>query len=134
MAALTAGRATQAWAPFTTIRSYQQVLAGQIYEGGIVALNSSGLAAAAGSGTGQTAVGVAQLSQLAVSVTPYSNITVAQGTFHVLADSAFSLSNIGSNCYLIDDQTVSMTATGHSVAGVVVQIDSAGNPWVKIGL
>lgn len=134
MAALTAGRATQAWAPVTTIRSYQQALSGQIYEGGVVVLNSSGLATAAGSGTGQVAVGVAMLSQLAVSVTPYSNIQVQQGTFHLLADSAFALTNIGSNCYSLDDQTVTMTSTGHSIAGVVCQIDSAGNPWVKITL
>ena len=134
MAALTAGRATQQWAPLTSIRAYRQALAGQIYEGGIVALNASGLATAAGSGTGQVAVGVADLSQLAVSVTPYSYIQVQQGTFHVLADTAFALTNIGSNCYMLDDQTVTMTSTGHSIAGVVCDIDASGNPWVKIGL
>ncbi len=134
MAALTAGRVTQQWAPFTSIRSYQQALSSQIWEGGIVALNASGFAAAAGSGTGQVAVGVASLSQLSVSTTPYAQIQVIQGTFNFIADTAFALTNIGSNCYMLDDQTVTMTSTGHSVAGVVCQIDAAGNPSVKIGL
>ena len=135
MAALSAGRVTQEWAPLTVQRSYQMAVSSQIWEGGIVALNASGYAGAAGSGTGQVAVGVAMLSLLSTSSTSNrSNITVHTGTFHLLADSAFGLTAIGSNCYLIDDQTVSLTATGHSLAGVVEQIDSDGNPFVKIGL
>ncbi len=134
MAALTAGRATQEWAPFTAQRSYKQALSTQVWEGGIIALNASGLAAPAGSGTGLVAVGVAQLSQLSVSTTPYAQLEVHQGSFSFIADTAFTLLNIGSNCYMLDDQTVTMTSTGHSVAGVVVQIDDAGNPFVKIGL
>ncbi len=134
MAALTAGRVTQEWAPFTAQRSYKQQLSVQIWEGGIVALDASGYATAAGSGTGQVAVGVAQRSQLSTSSTTRSDINVHQGTFNFIADTAFALTNIGSNCYMLDDQTVTMTSTGHSVAGVVCQIDSAGNPSVKIGL
>ncbi len=134
MAALTAGRATPIWAPFTSKRSYQMAVSSQIYEGGIVALNASGYATAAGSGTGQVAVGVAQFSILSTSSTTRQYIEVAQASASFIADTAFALTNIGSNCYMIDDQTVSMTSTGHSVAGVVVQVDAAGNPYVKIGL
>lgn len=133
MSALTAGRATVEWAPNTVLRTYSQNVSKQIWEGGIVALNASGYAQAAISGTGQTAVGVAQFSQLTTSAA-YANMDVHVGVFNFIADSAFALTAIGSNCYIVDDQTVSLTSTGHSLAGVVVAIDSAGNPYVKIGL
>lgn len=133
MSALTAGRATVEWAPNTVLRTYAQEAAKQIWEGGIVTINASGYAQAAISGTGQTAVGVALFSQLSVTGS-HPNMDVHVGVFNFAADSAFALTAIGSNCYIVDDQTVSLTSTGHSLAGVVVAIDSAGNPYVKIGL
>lgn len=132
MSALTAGRVTKEWAPLTQLRTYQMAASSQIWEGGMVALNSSGLAIAATSAASQVTVGVAQSSVLSPS-TGTTYINVHQGSFNFNADTSFALTNIGSNCYALDDQTVTMTSTGHSVAGVVVQVDGA-TVWVKIAL
>lgn len=138
MSALTAGRVTAEWMPNTVVRSYQQAASTQVWEGGIVVLNSSGYAIPGVSGTVATGtnyvvVGVAQQSQLSVTGSN-PNLEVHVGYFNLKADSAFALTAIGSNCYIVDDQTVSVTSTNRSPAGVVAAIDANGNPWVKIGL
>jgi hypothetical protein len=133
MSALSAGRVAAEWAPNTVLRTYAQAVSKQVWNGALLALNASGYAQPGVSGTGQIAIGVAQYSQLTTS-SQNTNIDVHAGIFNFLADSAFGLTAIGSNCYIVDDQTVSLTSTGHSLAGVVQQIDAAGNPFVKIGL
>lgn len=40
-------------------------------------------------------------------------------------------SDAGSNCYIVDDNTVMITATGKSVAGKVVRVDADG-VWVSV--
>ena len=138
MSALTAGRVAQQWTPGTSIRSYKQAASTQIWEGGIIIANSSGYAIPAISGTLATGVsyyvlGVAQQSKLTVTG-DNSYVQLAAGYFNMKADSAFALTAIGANCYIVDDQTVSVTSTNRSVAGVVAAIDDDGNPFVKLGL
>jgi hypothetical protein len=138
MSALTAGRVAQEWAPNSVVRSYQQAASTQIWEGGIIIANSSGYATPAVSGTLATGVGyyvlgVAQQSKLTVTG-DNSYVQLHAGYFNMVADSAFALTAIGQNCYVVNDQTVSLTSTNRSVAGVVAAVDSNGNPFVKLGL
>src|SRR6185295_16796898 len=46
---------------------------------------------------------------------------------------AFAQSDVGALCYIVDDQTVSLSASGKSIAGTVAAVDSSG-AWVAIGL
>lgn len=142
MSALTAGRVAQEWSPGTVQRGYAQAASTQVYNGGLVVANASGYAIPAvsgtlASGTGYAVLGVAQISQLsATSGTTGANpnLPVHAGIFNFKADSAFAKTTIGFDCYIVDDQTVSMTSTNHSVAGKVADVDSNGNPFVKVGI
>lgn len=142
MSALTAGRVAKEWAPGSVIRSYTQAASTQIYEGGLVVLNASGYAIPAvsgtlASGTGYRVVGVAQCSQLTTASGTANgalNIQVHTGYVNMKADSAFAKTAIGFDCYIVDDQTVSMTSTNHSAAGAVAWVDADGNPFVKVGI
>src|SRR6185436_2097369 len=105
----------------------------QIWEGGIVVLNSSGYAIPAISGTIATgtnyvAVGIAQKSQLTITG-QNTYLEVHAGYFNMVADSAFTLSTIGSSAYIVNDQTVSATSTNRSPAGTIAAVDADGNPW-----
>lgn len=138
MAALTAGRVTVEWAPGTVKLDYAQLASTQIWEGGLIVANASGYAIPAVSGIISTGVdykvlGVAQRSQLSAAASN-PNIEVHVGYVNLLADSAFALTAIGNTCYIVDDQTVSMTSTGRSAAGTVAAVDANGNPFVKVGI
>lgn len=54
--------------------------------------------------------------------------------FANLAGDAISIADIGTDCYIVDDQTVAKTSgtNTRSIAGKVVQVDSLG-VWVKVG-
>lgn len=134
MAALTAGRVTKEYEPRTVLRTYKMAASTQIWEGGIVVVSTStGLAAPGSTATTLKAVGVAMQSVLSpASGTTYINVHI--GTFQINADSAFAQSSIGSTCYITDDQTVSLTSTGRSIAGTVDSLDANGNPFVVIGI
>lgn len=134
MTALAAGKATLEWVPNTVSRSYGMDALAQIWEGGIVCLDSTGYAVPGSTSTTLIAVGVAQESKLAGAVDGADNILVHSGVFLLVADVAFTVTAIGSACYIVDDATVSLTATSRSLAGVVMQIDGSGNPYVAIGL
>lgn len=59
-------------------------------------------------------------------------VEIEKGVFR-FANSAADpvlVSDIGNNCYIEDDQTVSHTDTNQSVAGVVFDVDAQG-VWVK---
>jgi hypothetical protein len=127
------GRVTKEYAPLTVIRSYPMDATAQIWEGGIVALDNTGYAVPGSTSTTLLAVGVAQESKLAGSVDGDTQILVHTGVFFLNVDTAFSQTNVGSLCYIVDDQTVSMTATSRSIAGTVAAVDTGG-AWVAIGL
>lgn len=58
-------------------------------------------------------------------------VEIEKGIFH-FANSATDpvvVADIGSNCYIVDDQTVSHTDTNQSVAGIVFDLDANG-VWV----
>jgi hypothetical protein len=63
-----------------------------------------------------------------------SSVRVRSGTYKFAnsgGGDAVANSDAGSACYIVDDQTVMITATGKSAAGTVVSVDSDG-VWVSI--
>ena len=61
--------------------------------------------------------------------------TVKRGTFrfkNAAGADAVLASHVGTNCYVMDDQTVTITATNRSVAGKVYALADNGDVWVEI--
>jgi len=136
MPALTADRAT----PYYNDRQmhdYAQKAATKLFAGALAVLDA-GYAAPGRTATGLVAVGF---------VDKYSdNSTGANGDLKArirsrigrLNNSAaadqIGLTEIGSDCYIVDDQTVAKTngSSTRSVAGKVIDVDSQG-VWVAVG-
>jgi len=106
-----------------------------IYVGGLVCLDANGEAVTAITATGLTAVGISK-KQLVVAVAGDS-VDVRTG-IHCFKNSAagdeITLSEIDTDCYIVDDETVAKTDGGatRSVCGKVFDVNSDGI-WVTIG-
>jgi len=61
-----------------------------------------------------------------------ATVEIEKGIFHFKnsASDPVVAADIGNNCYIVDDETVSHTDTNQSVAGVVFDVDATG-VWVK---
>lgn len=103
----------------------------QIWKGSLVALNA-GYAAPGATATSRVAVGRAKTSQLGGASDGLVVIETEQGTFKWAnsGTDAVVAADVGSVVYIEDDQTVSHTATGKSIAGLCVQLDTDG-VWVR---
>jgi hypothetical protein len=111
----------------------------RIFAGALVVLDASGNAAPGSTATGLIARGRAQQAAdntdgLAGAV----RVPVQAGVFHwrnSSAGDAIGRAEIGSDCFIVDDQTVAKTdGTGtRSKAGTVVDVDGQG-VWVSTGL
>lgn len=111
----------------------------RIWSGTVVVLDAAGDAAPATTATGLIPRGIA--------VSTANNLGGAAGALRVesrpgvfrLANSAagdlIDRTDIGNDCYLVDDQTVAKTSATdtRSVAGKVVDVDAQG-VWVAIGI
>lgn len=106
-----------------------------IYQGGLVAINSSGYAVPASATTGLVHAGVATETKTNSGSAGAAYIKVRSGIFRLgnkggdLIDQA----DVGRSAYIEDDETVRATSSGTSVAGRVIAVDSAG-VWVQCGL
>lgn len=110
--------------------------ASAVLAGTIVVINASGYAEAASTATGKVAVGVAEES---VDNSDGSagdlNVPVRRGVF-AFANSAdtdeLTLADVGSTCYLVDNQTVAKTdgTSTRSEAGTVRDVNDDG-VWVE---
>jgi hypothetical protein len=134
MAALTADRPT----PKRDGRNLNLPVAAstKIYAGAIVAVNSSGYATKGATSTTLKAAGVAkeQVDNSAGSDGAL-RIEVARGVHQFANSSAgdlIGLADIGSTCYIVDDQTVAKTngTNTRSAAGTVRDVDANG-VWVE---
>ena len=99
-----------------------------IYQGAMVALNADGFAIPAKKAAGLTAAGRAEETVSNPGSDGAVSVRVARGIF-VYANSAsgkISAANVLKPCYMEDDQTVTATATGSSVAGLVIRVDESG--------
>lgn len=109
-----------------------------IYQGSIVCKNASGYLVPGSTATTQVAMGVAQETVVnsgsagAVKVKLRSCVAKFANSS---AGDLIGIADVGSNCYIVDDQTVAKTdGTGtRSVAGKVFEI-AADGVFVKLGL
>ena len=136
MAALTADRNT----PLRDAKDFEfPVLAAvKIFAGALVGFNASAAFARHGlTSTTFKCVGVAQeLADNSAGANGAINVKVRRGTFRFNNSSAgdlITLANVGSDCYVVDDQTVALTngTSTRSVAGKIRDVDADG-VWVEI--
>lgn len=107
------------------------------YAGTIAVMNASGYAAPASTATGLVALGVFA-SQVDNSAGANGDeVAEIERGFFRFANSAdadeITAADIGSLCYLVDDQTVALTdgTSTRSVAGIIDDVDAQG-VWVLI--
>jgi hypothetical protein len=102
-----------------------------IYKGSLVALNG-GYAAPMATATARIAVGRALATVVNAGADGAAEVPVEEGIFKWANDGGDPIvaATVGGTAYGTDDQTVSVTSTGKSVAGKVVRLDSDG-VWVK---
>lgn len=111
--------------------------ASKIFEGSLVCINSSGYATKGATSTTLKAAGVAETTvDNSAGNAGDLNIDVKRGTFkfgNSTSTDQIALADYGSQCYIVDDQTVAKTngSTTRSVAGIVRGVDSDG-VWVEI--
>jgi len=126
-----------------------------IYVGGMVGLNSAGLAVRGGDATCVTVIGKAEVPYLPQPVsqnttpnTSYNNtytghaasslqVAVRTGVFkwaNGSAADALTQADVGQDVFAIDDQTVGrVPSTGRPRAGKMVLLDADGGIWVSMG-
>lgn len=134
MGALAADRST----PERDGKTYSfPVAAGaKIYAGALVVLDA-GVAKPGFTDAAVVAVGRAEEAQDNTSGQDGDlDIKVTRGVFRYAnsaAADAITVAEVGSSCYVVDDQTVAKTSatSTRSVAGTVVDVDAAG-VWVRI--
>lgn len=105
-----------------------------IHKGSMVALNAAGYAVPV---TAATTLNSAGLAEESVDNTNGAdgavNVTIRYGCFkwdNGAAADAIARADIGGNAYGVDNSTVSDVATGRSIVGTIVDIDSDGGIWV----
>jgi hypothetical protein len=109
----------------------------KIWQGALVVINA-GFAAPGTAATGLIAVGRADET---VDNTSGSDgavrVKVRPGTFtwdNATSTDACAAADRGKTVYVLDDHTVTITSTGHSAAGKLVDIDADGQCLVLMGL
>jgi hypothetical protein len=136
MTALAAARSTVRWGGGGPERLYELQMAASttIFQGSLVCLNASGLLVPGSTATTLRALGRAEETKVS-GASGVTRCKVSTGVFKYANDGGDPVTAAarGAVCYITDDQTVSITSTGKSVAGVVVEVDSDG-VWVNIGL
>lgn len=108
----------------------------RIFAGSLVVLDAQGNAKPAVGATGLVARGRAQ-AQVDNRLGLAGDLTVAveAGVFGFNHDGDVTRAHIGSLVYLVDDQTVSATATGQSAAGILMDLEPDGETaFVAVGL
>ncbi len=116
--------------------SYPVKQAKKIYNGAMVCLNA-GYAQPGATAVGLIPVGVSQeLADNSAGNDGDMNVKVREGIFRFnnsAAGDAITLAEVGSTCFIVDDQTVAKTNGGgtRSIAGSIVFVDSEG-VWVDI--
>jgi hypothetical protein len=109
----------------------------KIYAGSLVARDASGNAVPGSTATTLLGVGRAR-TQVDNSSGAANALTIdVEKGVHKFGNSTgadlIDNGDIGSSCYIVDDQTVALTngGTTRSVAGTVFAVDSDGGVWVK---
>lgn len=105
-----------------------------IYAGALVVLSATGWAQPGTTAAGLIARGVAQETvDNATGANGDQTVPTRSGCFRFVNNAGDVLrTHIGTNAYIVDDQTVSSVATGRSVAGLIKDVDADG-VWVQVG-
>lgn len=104
----------------------------KIYQGSIVCLNSSGYAVPASTATTLKVIGRAEeYVDNSAGLAGALSVKAIRGVFKFVNGESITLAHVNTTAYLTDDQTVCLTATGKSIAGVIRDVDSDG-VWVEI--
>jgi hypothetical protein len=109
-----------------------------LFQGGIAVLNGGW------ADKGQVATGLVALGRIEKTIDNSTgangtqNVPVRQGVFkfgNSAAADAIALVNVGSDCFLVDDQTVALTNGGgtRSRAGKIINVEPDG-VWVLLGV
>lgn len=108
----------------------------KIFAGSLVAINAAGYAVPGATATTLKALGVAEhRADNSAGAAGDIRVRVRKGP-HAFSNStstdAIALADIGSDCYIVDDQTVAKTSGSatRSVAGKIFDVDAAG-VWVN---
>ena len=107
----------------------------KIYAGSIVVLSATGYAQPGTTALNLVARGIAQ-EQVDNSAGGDGDLNVesraGEDAYLVANDGSIDRTDIGSDCYIVDDQTVAKTDGGgtRSLCGKIVDVDSAG-VWVR---
>ncbi len=133
MAALTKERLTDAFPGYPAKRTVDMKAATTIYKGSMVGIDSSGNAMPAGLTAGGTVrvVGVSNHTVVNSGAAAAKRVELSVGTFKFLNDGSdpVTKASVGTDCYVVDDQTVALTDGGagaRKVAGKVQQVESDG--------
>lgn len=99
-----------------------------IYQGGIVALDATGMAVPGSKSAGLTAAGRAEETVQNTGADGDATIRVKRGVFVYDNSTAnpVTAAHLMKDCYLEDDCTVCSSSDGSSVAGKVIRIDPDG--------
>ena len=131
MAALTANRNTPMKG--RQQQSYPVEASTHIYKGSLVGLDASGYLVPMSATTGLICVGRARKE--ADNSTGAAGAIICpteEGVFQ-WGGSGFTVTSVGALVYALDDNNVTLTATGHSIAGVCMGFDANG-VWVYSGI
>jgi signal peptide peptidase SppA len=132
--ALSAARATECKGAGSYSKAYLMKASTTIYSGGLVMLDSNGVALpAAASASNNGVVGVAQETKTSAASGSYW-IGVTGGAICKLAGTTLAQTGVGDLVYAEDDQTVDETAASNEpIAGILVQYVGASVGWVLVG-
>jgi hypothetical protein len=123
--------------------SYKQfpMAAVAVYQGGIACLDTAtGYVTKGHTGTGLKPIGIfaedvdnsAGAAGAALVNVKLSSEVVTYRFANDSGAGAVHAADVGGLCYMLDDQTVSMTSSGNSVAGVIWNVDSTYGVAVEI--
>ncbi|MEM1284942.1 MAG: hypothetical protein AAGH43_06110 [Pseudomonadota bacterium] len=98
------------------------------HRGGMAVLDANGFAAPATAATNLTAVGVFDESVVNDGADGAAKALIKRGTFLMKNDgaSAVTRADVGQDCFIVDDETVSSDGTGTSRAGTVFDVTDTG--------
>lgn len=106
-----------------------------IHAGAIVCVNSAGYAVPGSTATTLKAAGVAGKAVRNTGAAGAERVEVKKGVYcfgNSTSSDAIALTDIGADCYIVDDQTVAKTSATNtrSIAGKVFDVDADG-VWVE---
>lgn len=132
-AALSAARATDCKSFGSVTKAYLMKASTTIYAGGMVMIDSNGVALpAAASASNHNVVGVAQQTKTSAASGSYW-INVTDRALCLFAATTIAQTNVGQIMYAEDDETVDETQSANEpIAGILLQYVSASSGWVYI--